>query len=103
MITVAECLAAGMPLSAVVGKAEIMDSVYPGGLGGTYGANPVAHAGIDIFEEEVLLNTSEKPGARLAERFVQWQEKMDIVNEVRGKGAMVGLTLVKKDGRPAAE
>lgn len=107
LITVAKSLAAGMPLSAVVGKAEIMDSVHPGGLGGTYGANPVAcaaaHAVLNIFEEEDLLSKSEKLGALLTEKFHQWRKEIDIVGEVRGKGAMSGLTLVKKDGTAATE
>jgi 4-aminobutyrate aminotransferase/(S)-3-amino-2-methylpropionate transaminase len=107
LTTVAKSLAAGMPLSAVVGKAQIMDSVHPGGLGGTYGANPVAcaaaHAVLNIFEEEDLLSKSEKLGALLTEKFHLWRKEIDIVGDVRGKGAMSGLTLVKKDGAPATE
>jgi 4-aminobutyrate aminotransferase/(S)-3-amino-2-methylpropionate transaminase len=107
LMTVAKSLAAGMPLSALVGKAEVMDSVHPGGLAGTYGANPVAcaaaHAVLDIFEEEDLLSKSEKLGALLTDKFHQWRKEIDIVGDVRGKGAMSGLTLVKKDGTPATE
>ena len=107
LTTVAKSLAAGMPLSAVVGRADIMDSVHPGGLGGTYGANPLAcaaaHAVLDIFEEENLLEKSVTLGNRLRERFGQWERRFDVVGELRGKGAMIGLTLVKKDGSPDAE
>ena len=73
-MTVAKSLAAGMPLSAVVGRKEIMDSVHPGGLGGTYGANPVAcaaaHAVLDIFEEENLLEKAQALGEKLGETLV---------------------------------
>ena len=107
LTTVAKSLAAGIPLSAVVGRADIMDSVHPGGLGGTYGANPLAcaaaHAVLDIFEEENLLEKSVTLGNRLRERFGQWERRFDVVGELRGKGAMIGLTLVKKDGSPDAE
>ena len=107
LMTVAKSLAAGMPLSVVIGKAEIMDCVHPGGLGGTYGANPVAcaaaHAVLDIFEQDNLLAKSVKLGDLLTEKFNQWRDEFEIVGEVRGKGAMIGLTLVKKDGSPAAE
>ena len=107
LMTVAKSLAAGMPLSAVVGKAEIMDSVHPGGLGGTYGANPVAcaaaHAVLDIFEEENLLEQSVKIGSKLTETFGIWKEKFNVIGEIRGLAAMRGLTLVDKDGSPSAE
>lgn len=107
LMTVAKSLAAGMPLSAVVGRAEIMDSVHPGGLGGTYGANPIAcaaaHAVFDIFEEENILEKARKLGDTLTVRFGKWKDELDIVGEIRGIGAMRGLALVKKDGKPAAD
>jgi len=107
LMTVAKSLAAGMPLSAVVGKTEIMDSVHPGGLGGTYGANPVAcaaaHAVLDIFEEENLLEKSKKLGEILTAKFNKWKDELTIVGEVRGLGAMRGLALIKEDGTPAAD
>ena len=106
LMTVAKSLGAGMPLSAVVGKAEIMDSVHPGGLGGTYGANPLACAAalavFKIFEEEDLLAKSVKLGETLQERFGQWVSKFDCVGETRGLGAMAGFTLVDKEGNPDA-
>ncbi len=107
LMTVAKSLAAGMPLSAVVGKAEIMDSVHPGGIGGTYGANPVSCAAglavMDIFEEENLLEKSKKLGDTLLARFEKWQKEFALVDEVRGLGAMLGIALTRADGTPAAD
>jgi len=107
LMTVAKSFAAGMPLSAVVGKAEIMDSVHPGGLGGTYGANPLSCAAalavMDIFEEENLLEKSRKIGGTLLARFEKWQKEFALVDEVRGLGAMLGLALTRADGSPAAD
>lgn len=107
LMTVAKSLAAGMPLSAVVGRAEIMDSVHPGGLGGTYGANPLAcaaaHAVLDIFEDENLLEKSVALGNCLWERFRQWEKEFSAVGEIRGKGAMIGLALVTPEGLPDAD
>jgi 4-aminobutyrate aminotransferase/(S)-3-amino-2-methylpropionate transaminase len=106
LMTTAKSLAGGMPLSAVIGRAEIMDSIHPGGLGGTYGANPIAcaaaHAVLDIFEEENLLEQAVKLGNTLTARFNKWKDEIGIVGEVRGLGAMRGLALTKKDGTPAA-
>ncbi len=108
LILVAKSLAAGMPLSAVVGRREIMDSIHPGGLGGTYGANPLACeaalAVLDIFEEENMLEKSVALGEKLQARFKTWQQKYDIIGEIRGLGAMLGLELVKgPDRAPAPE
>ena len=107
LMTVAKSMGAGMPISAVVGKAEIMDSVHAGGLGGTYGANPLACAAalavFDIFETEDLLAKSVKLGDTLQERFSQWVAKYDFVGETRGIGAMAGFTIVDADGNPDAD
>ena len=107
LVTVAKSLGAGMPISGVVGKKEIMDSVHAGGVGGTYGANPVSCAAalavLDIFEEENLLEKSKKIGDKLTETFGAWKEKFNIVSEVRGLGAMRGIALFNADGSPAAE
>ena len=106
LMTVAKSLGAGMPLSAVVGKSEIMDSVHAGGLGGTYGANPLACAAalavFDIFETEDILGKSVKLGNTLQERFGQWVKKYESVGETRGIGAMAGFTIVDTDGNPDA-
>lgn len=107
MMTVAKSLAAGMPLSAVVGRTEVMDAIHPGGLGGTYGANPVAcaaaHAVLDIFEQEQLLEKSIALGDRLTHTFSAWKDKFPVIGEIRGIGAMRGLTLVDPDGSPSPE
>jgi len=106
---VAKSLAAGMPLSAVVGKSEIMDSPHVGGLGGTYGGNPVccraALAVLDIFEEEGLLKKAQVLGQKVRERFDAWQEQFELIGDVRGLGPMLALELVKdrETKEPAAE
>jgi 4-aminobutyrate aminotransferase/(S)-3-amino-2-methylpropionate transaminase len=108
LIVVAKSLAAGMPLAAVIGKQEIMDSIHPWGLGGTYGGNPVACraalAVLEVFEEEGLVQKAAVLGQKLKERFEKWQQQFAMIGEIRGLGAMLGLELVKGDNRePAAE
>ena len=108
LITVAKSLAAGMPLAAVVGKAEIMDSVHAWGLGGTYGGNPVACAAalavLEVFEEENMLAKSIALGEKLKARFEKWQKDFSIIGEIRGLGAMLGLEFVKGASKePAAD
>ncbi|MFN2353659.1 MAG: 4-aminobutyrate--2-oxoglutarate transaminase [Desulfopila sp.] len=96
--TTAKSLAAGMPLSAVVGKKEIMDAVHPAGIGGTYGGNPLACeaalAVFDIFESENLLEKARQLGTTLHSYFHKLQEKYDIIGDVRGLGPMVAIELV---------
>ncbi len=108
LITVAKSLAAGMPLAAVVGKQEIMDSVHSWGLGGTYGGNPVACAAalavLDVFEEENMLAKSVALGEKLKARFEKWQKEFSVIGEIRGLGAMLGLEFVKGETKePAAD
>jgi 4-aminobutyrate aminotransferase/(S)-3-amino-2-methylpropionate transaminase len=108
MVIVAKSLAAGMPLAAVVGKQEIMDSVHSWGLGGTYGGNPVACAAalavLDVFEEENMLEKSIALGEKLKARFEKWQKDFSIIGEIRGLGAMLGLEFVKGAAKePAAD
>jgi len=108
LIIVAKSLAAGMPLAAVVGRAEIMDAVHAWGLGGTYGGNPVACAAglavLEVFEEENMLEKSVALGEKLKAHFETWQQQFDIIGEIRGLGAMLGLELVKGEKRePAAD
>ena len=106
IITVAKSLAAGMPLAAVVGKAEIMDSVHPWGLGGTYGGNPVtcaaALAVLEVFETDQMLEKSIALGQKLRIRFEQLQKKFNMINEIRGLGAMLGFELVKGSNKEPA-
>lgn len=108
LVIVAKSLAAGMPLAGVVGRREIMDSVHPWGLGGTYGGNPVACAAalavLDVFEEEDMLAKAQSLGKKLSQRFEAYQKKYPIVGSIRGLGAMLGLELVKGTRRePAAD
>jgi len=99
LVAVAKSLAAGMPLSAVVGRKEVMEAVHPFGLGGTYGGNPVAcRAGLavmEIFEEENLLQDAESLGKKLRKRFDAFQKEYELIGEVRGMGPMLALELVK--------
>jgi len=108
LITVAKSMGAGMPIASVVGRKEIMDSVHPWGLGGTYGSNPVASAAalavLEVFEEEDMLGKAKALGKNLHERFESFRKKYPIVGEIRGLGAMLGLALVKGEKRePAAD
>lgn len=93
MITMAKSLAGGTTLSAVCGKAEVMDGPAPGGLGGTYAGNPLAiaaaHAVIDIIEEEKLVERANYLGEKLTKRLKAAQEKIPSLKEVRGLGSMI--------------
>ena len=95
-------------MSAVVGKAEIMDSVHAWGLGGTYGGNPVAcAAGLAVLEaygKEDLLAKSVALGEKLKNRFKKWQKQFSLIGEIRGLGAMLGMEFVKgAKNEPAAD
>lgn len=97
--TVAKSLAAGMPLSAVVGRKNLMDSVHASGIGGTYGGNPMscraALAVLEIFETEDLLAKSRSLGEKLRLRFDQFQDRFEVIGDVRGMGPMLALELVE--------
>ena len=99
LITVAKSLAAGFPLSAVVGRAEIMDAPDPGGLGGTYGGNPVACAAgvavMDIMRDEKLSERAARIGSVVEERMQSWAKEHEVIGDVRAVGAMAGLELVR--------
>jgi 4-aminobutyrate aminotransferase/(S)-3-amino-2-methylpropionate transaminase len=109
LITMAKSMAGGFPLSAVIGKAEIMDKPLPGGLGGTYAGNPLACAAalavLDVFEEERLLERSRAVGERLTAGLRALAQQHPEIQDVRGLGAMVAIELF--DGgdhsKPAAE
>ncbi len=109
MVTTAKSLAAGMPLSAVVGKKEVMDIVHPMGVGGTYGANPVAcRAGLavmEIFEEENLLQRALDLGKKIRKHFEDMQKEFELIGDVRGMGPMMAMELVKdrESKAPAAD
>jgi 4-aminobutyrate aminotransferase/(S)-3-amino-2-methylpropionate transaminase len=99
LIVVAKSLAGGMPLSGVVGRADLMDAPGPGSLGGTYSGNPVACAAalavLDVFEEEGLLRRAVAIGNLARARLVRMQERFESIGEVRGLGPMLGVELVK--------
>ena len=101
MLTTAKSLAGGFPLSAVTGKADIMDSVPPGGLGGTYAGSPVGVAAgiavLDVIEKENLLERANVLGKRLTDRLNNMAKKnrFSCIGEVRGLGAMIAVELVK--------
>ncbi len=97
--TSAKSLAGGLPLSAVIGRKEVMDSVHAGGVGGTYGGNPVACAAalavFDIFENDGLLEQAQSLGKKLRERLDGFKEQFEVVGDVRGLGPMMALELVE--------
>lgn len=109
LITFAKSVAAGLPLSGVVGRAEVMDAPKPGGLGGTYAGNPLACAAglavLDIFEEEGLLERAKALGRVLWQALEGLKDRFPQVGEVRGLGPMVALELVRdpKTREPAPD
>jgi len=109
LMTTAKSLAAGLPLSAVTGRAEVMDAPAPGALGGTYAGNPLAvaaaHAVLDLFEEEKLLERATRLGAALRARLEALKPRVPQLAEVRGVGAMLAIEFLKPGppGTPDAE
>jgi 4-aminobutyrate aminotransferase/(S)-3-amino-2-methylpropionate transaminase len=109
LMTVAKSIAGGLPLSAVVGKAQIMDAPPPGGLGGTYAGSPLACAAalavLDVIAEEQLVERSRVLGTQLMARLKALQAKCPAIGEVRGLGSMVAIELVKnrRADQPDAE
>ena len=109
IITMAKSLGGGTVLSAVTGKAEIMDAPHPGGLGGTYGGNPIsccaALAAIGLIEKNKLPARAQVIGERMTQALLAMQEKYPLIGDVRGLGAMLGIELVKdrKTKEPAAQ
>ncbi|WP_396268798.1 4-aminobutyrate--2-oxoglutarate transaminase [Ideonella sp.] len=99
LITMAKSMAGGFPLSAVIGKAEIMDKPGPGGLGGTYAGNPLACAAalavLEVFEEEKLLDRSKAVGERLRKGLTALAGQHKSILDVRGLGAMIAIELFK--------
>jgi 4-aminobutyrate aminotransferase/(S)-3-amino-2-methylpropionate transaminase len=99
LVLSAKGIAGGLPLAAVTGRAEIMDSAQPGGLGGTFGGNPVAAAAAIAVFEEIEKNDLLAEGARiertLKPALEKLQQKYDIIGDVRGVGAMLAIELVK--------
>jgi 4-aminobutyrate aminotransferase/(S)-3-amino-2-methylpropionate transaminase len=109
LMTVAKSIAGGLPLSGVLGKAEIMDAPRDSAIGGTYVGNPVAQAAalavLDVIEEESLLERANEIGDTIRSRMLAWQERFAAIGDVRGLGAMLALELVRdrETKAPAAE
>ena len=102
LMTVAKSIAAGIPLSGVIGRAEIMNAPGDSAVGGTYVGNPVAiaaaHAVLDTIEEESLADRAAEVGETIRGRMESWRERFDFVGDVRGLGAMLAIELVKDSG-----
>jgi 4-aminobutyrate aminotransferase/(S)-3-amino-2-methylpropionate transaminase len=98
LVTVAKSIAAGLPLSGVIGRAEIMDAPPDSAIGGTYVGNPVAQAAalavLDVFEEEALVERAALLGETIRARMETWQERFEAIGDVRGLGSMLALELV---------
>ncbi len=98
IVTMAKSLGGGMPLSAIAGKAELMDSVHPGGLGGTYGGNPVACAAalavLEVIDREDILARAEELGIKARQALLALQDRFPVIGQVRGLGPMLAFELV---------
>jgi 4-aminobutyrate aminotransferase/(S)-3-amino-2-methylpropionate transaminase len=109
LITVAKSIAAGLPLSGVLGRAEIMDAPGPNAVGGTYVGNPVAQAAalavLDVIEEEAICDRAVAIGETLRARMLEWQGRFPEIGDVRGLGAMLAIELVhdRESNDPAPE
>jgi 4-aminobutyrate aminotransferase / (S)-3-amino-2-methylpropionate transaminase / 5-aminovalerate transaminase len=106
LMTVAKSIAAGIPLSGVIGRAHIMDAPGDSAVGGTYVGNPVAiaaaHAVLDTIAEDRLVERAEQVGETIRSRMESWRERFEHVVDVRGLGAMLAIELAR-DGEPASE
>lgn len=107
LITLAKSMSNGFPVSAVIGKTEIMDASQVGGLGGTFGGNPVscaaALASIETIEEQNLCQRSEDIGNIVKNRLNSLKEEVKCIGEVRGLGAMIGIEIAKESKTPDKE
>jgi len=99
VVTLAKGIASGLPLSAIVAKAEVMESWKPGQHASTFGANPVAvEAGLatlDVIKSEHLMENAKRLGGKAKKRFLEMKEKYEIIGDVRGMGLFVGVEIVK--------
>jgi 4-aminobutyrate aminotransferase/(S)-3-amino-2-methylpropionate transaminase len=109
LITTAKGIAGGLPLAAVTGRADVMDSIHPSGLGGTFGGSPIACAAalgaIATIEEENLVKRANELGLIMRQSLEAMKKKYPIIGDVRGRGAMQAIELVipgSKDPNPAA-
>jgi 4-aminobutyrate aminotransferase/(S)-3-amino-2-methylpropionate transaminase len=98
LVTLAKSIAAGLPLSGVIGRAEIMDAPDDSAIGGTYVGNPVAQAAaltvLEVFEEEGLTERAAAIGETIRARMQAWQERWEAIGDVRGLGAMLAIEIV---------
>jgi 4-aminobutyrate aminotransferase/(S)-3-amino-2-methylpropionate transaminase len=98
LVVLAKSIAAGLPLSGVLGRADVMDAAGDSAIGGTYVGNPVAQAAalavLDVIEDEGLVERAGALGETLRARMVAWQERFEQIGDVRGIGAMLALELV---------
>ena len=99
LVVLAKSLASGLPLSAVLGKAEIMNAPHEGAIGGTYSGNPLclaaANAVLDVIESENLIERAKALGETLLARMKAWQDRFDVIGDVRGIGSMLAIELVR--------
>ncbi|HEX6595243.1 MAG TPA: 4-aminobutyrate--2-oxoglutarate transaminase [Bacillota bacterium] len=99
LMTMSKSIAGGLPLSAVTGRAEIVDAPEVGQIGGTFAGSPVSCAAglavLDVIEEEHLIERSAWMGEKIQSTFRKWQEKYDVIGDVRGLGPMCAMELVK--------
>ncbi|MFT9295250.1 MAG: 4-aminobutyrate--2-oxoglutarate transaminase [Acetobacter orientalis] len=104
LVSVAKSLGGGMPISGVIGRADLMDSVPPGGLGGTYAGAPLACAAalavLDVIEEEKLVERANTMGKRFEDRITAWSSRKDLlpVSAPRGLGAMIAFDVLESHG-----
>jgi 4-aminobutyrate aminotransferase/(S)-3-amino-2-methylpropionate transaminase len=107
LITTAKSLAGGLPLAAVTGRADVLEAPHAGGLGGTYGGNPLACAAalavLDVMEAERIPERAARMGDRIRTRFCQWATRYPCIGDVRGLGAMVAMELVTDRGTKAPD
>ena len=99
LVTTAKGMAGGLPLAGVTGRTEIMDAIHPGGLGGTYGGNPIACAAalaaIETMRELDLCSAARRIGSVMVARLRELASGASVIGDVRGRGAMVAMELVE--------
>jgi 4-aminobutyrate aminotransferase/(S)-3-amino-2-methylpropionate transaminase len=108
LVTTAKALAGGMPLGGVTGRAEVMESVHVGGIGGTFGGNPISCAAglavLETIEREGLVERANVIGDVMRERLLDMAERYPVIGEVRGRGAMIAMELVEdRDSKAPAK
>jgi 4-aminobutyrate aminotransferase/(S)-3-amino-2-methylpropionate transaminase len=109
VMTLAKSIAAGLPLSCVIGSTEIMDAPGDSAIGGTYVGNPVAQAAalavLDVIDEEGIVERAAQLGEAMRRRMLAWQERFPAIGDVRGLGAMLAIELVedRQTKRPAPQ